>query len=369
MKSLTVGQMCALIAIGIISNKLLLLPSILYGEAGQDAIFAVAIKFAIAVIIICLLMWVLMKNPDKNLRELISSVIGDVGYRILAILIFILYLFKNFSLFMESELFLGSTMYDEYSKLLFFLPTIFVAGYIAYKGLQTLGRTCEALFGVIFVGLFITFLFSIANLDISNILPLGTRPFGDIINALNTSFTWFGNYFVILFCLGDVKVTKHLFRKVMITSSLAIFLVVMFFVIYYASFEFTAGLHKFAISDITQFSPQIASFTKVDWFTVIIWMITIVLQCAVQVYIMQRVFVEATGIKKTQIFSYVFLAVFSLLYILNPFNNSKYVDFVCTYLSPYDFIIGIFIIGLTVVASIRFSKKGGGKNDKTTNEK
>lgn len=369
MKSLTVGQMCALIAIGIISNKLLLLPSVLYGEAGQDAIFAIFIKFGIAFIFISLLMWVLMKNPDKNLRELVSSLIGDVGYRILAILIFILYFFKNFSLFMESEAFLGSTMYDEYNRLVFFLPSIFVTGYIAYKGLQTLGRTCEALCGIIFFGLFITFLFSIADLDITNILPLGSRPFGDILSALNTSFTWFGNYFVILFCLGDVKVTKHMFRKVMVTACLATTLVLMFFIIYYASFEYTAGLHKFAISDITQFSPQIASFTKVDWFTVIIWMITIVLQCAVQVYIMQRVFVEATGLKKTQVFSYVFLAVFSLLYILNPFNNSEYVNFVCIYLSPYDFVVGAITIILTVIASIRFFKIGGEKNDNKINEK
>ena len=369
MKSLTVGQMCTLIAIGIISNKLLVLPSVLYEEAGQDAIFAILIKFGIAFVFICLLMWVLMKNPDKNLRELVSSVIGDVGYRILAVLIFILYLFKNFSLFMESELFLGSTMYDEYNRLVFFIPTIFVTGYIAYKGLQTLGRTCEALCGIIFFGLLITFLFSIANLDVSNILPLGTRPFGDILGALNTSFTWFGNYFVILFCLGDVKVTKNMFKKVITTASLATILVLMFFFIYYASFEYTSGLHKFAISDITQFSPQIASFTKVDWFTVIVWMITIVLQCAVQVYIMQRVFVEATGIKKTQVFSYVFLAVFSVLYIINPFNNSEYINFVCTYLSPYDFTVGAVTIILTIIASIKFSKKGGRNNDKKIGEK
>lgn len=356
MKSLTIGQVCAMLAIGVVSNKLLLLPSIMYQYAGQDALFVILFKFLLAILFVGLIMYVLVKNPDKNLREIVSSVIGDIGYRVLAFFIFIMYLVKCFTLLMESELFLSSTMYEEYNKILFIVPTIFIVGYLAYKGLRTVGRTCEALVKVIFIGLFITFLLSLSELDPSNILPLGTTPLSSMIDALNACFLWYGNYFILFFCLGDVKFSKGMVKKVYLTLIFSIMFVLAFFFLYYANFEYTSIFHKFAISDITQFTPEIASFTKVDWFTIIIWMITSVLQCAIQVYIMQRSFIEAFNIRKSQLFSFIFLAVYTLIYILLPFNSSEVINFVTRYASPYVLIVGIIIIALLLIATIRLKR-------------
>ena len=365
MKSLTTWQMCALLAISVISNKLLMLPSIMYEYAGRDAIFVIIFKFLLAALFIGILMYALTKNPDKTLRELVSTIIGDVGYRVLAFLVFVVYFFKTFLLLFESELFLGSVMYQDYDKLLFLVPTMLVAGYIAYKGLQTVGRTCEALCGVIFIGLFLTFLLSISELDCSNILPLGIEDFSNYFEALNACFLWFGNYFLIFFCLGDVKMSKNLVGKVYTVFGISTIFVLAFFFVFYANFEYSSGLHKFAISDITQFTPEIASFTKVDWFTVIIWMMTNVLQCAIQIYIMQRTFIEAFGIRKTQVFSFIFLSLILLIYLFNPFNLSEFIEFVTVYVSPFVFFVGITLLILILIATIvlnrRKSKQGGNK--------
>ena len=357
MKSLTTWQMCTLLAIGVISNKLLLLPSIMYEYAGRDAVFVLLFKFLLAVIFVGIILFALTKNPDKTLREIVSTIIGDFGYRLLAFLIFILYLFKNFLLLMESELFLGSTMYQDYDKLMFLVPSILVSGYVAYKGLQTIGRTCEALCGVIFAGLLFTFILSITELDFSNILPLGTVGFSECFDALNASFLWFGNYFVLFFCLGDVKMSKGLVKKVYLALVISILFVVAFFVVYYANFEYSSGLHKFAISDITQFTPEIASFTKVDWITVIVWMMTSVLQGSIQIYIMQRTFIEATGFRKSQLFSIIFLTIVSLMYFFSPFNSAELLQILTNYISPGVFYLGITCLLLIFIATIVLQRR------------
>jgi len=324
-KMLTVNQVCALVIILTLSNKFLLLPSLMYNYAQNDAIFSILLLFLFNIIAIYIFTKCAITYPDLTFRQIIEKRFGKTTFKIICFIFILLFIIKLLKLLLESEMFLNDSLYNNFVPVNFILITMFVCGYLATKGLKVLGRTSELFIKFVLLGIIIIVFLAIGSAKADGILPLFVTPFGKIIEASLRSAMWFGNYFILFMTLGHIEVNDKLKRRSLISLLIASIVIILFFIIFYCIFENTSGIHHFAISEMTELSSTISSLTKVDWFSTIVWSLLLILQLSLDLFTIQKLILNFLDIKNSTKFSYIFYIIASVIYIVLPFNFEQIV--------------------------------------------
>lgn len=324
-KMLTVNQVCALIIILTLSNKFLLLPSLMYNYAQNDAIFSILLLFIVNIAAVYIFTKCAISYPNLTFKEIIEKRFGKITFKIICFIFILLFFIKLLKLLVESEMFLNDSLYENFIPVNFILITMFVCGYLASKGLKVLGRTSEVFIKFVLLGIIIIVFLSIGSASFDGILPLFVAPFSKILQAALSSAMWFGNYFILFMTLGHIEVNKKLKRRSLISLLIASIVIILFFIIFYCIFQNTSGIHHFAISEMTELSSTISSLTKVDWFSTIIWSLLLILQLSLDLFTIQKLILNLFNIKNSTKFSYIFYIVISVIYIILPFNFEQIV--------------------------------------------
>lgn len=319
-KSLTVNQVCALIVVLTLSNKFLLLPSLMYNYAQNDAIFSILILFLINIGAICIFAKCAITYPNLTFREIIEKRFGKITFKIICIIFIILFFIKLTKLLIESEVFLNDSLYNNFPPINFILITMFVCGYLAIKGLKVLGRTSELFIKFVLIGVVIIVFLSISSANFDGILPLFVTPFSKIIEGSLRCAMWFGNYFILFLTLGHIDVNNKLPRRSLIALLIASLVIILFFIIFYCIFQNTSAIHHFAISEMTELSSTISSLTKVDWFSTIVWTLLLILQLSLDLFTLQKLLLNLFNVKNSTKFSYALYIILSIIYIVIPLS-------------------------------------------------
>lgn len=313
-------QFACIAFVAFISNKLLVLPSILYNTLETDAIIVIAIQMLLGLFAIIIIYLACRLIPDVTLDELLSRIFGKYVTKILLFIFLLFYIFKTYLIVMEGENFLNTTIYEEVSYSFYVVPLILISLYVVFKGLKIIGRVNEISFRIIFIGLAISFVVSATLIDIDAILPLFTHSIGDITNASINVSIWFGNFLEAMVLFGCIKVDKNFGKTLFTYSGFAVLFVLAFFYIYYSLFEGASGIHPFALSEITEYTPELISFTKFDWFTIIVWLFALIMQTILQFMVIVKLLEMIFGLKPTLLLGVVMFFVVNIVYMLLPFN-------------------------------------------------
>ena len=368
MKEVTSNQVISFVIVVFICNKLLILPSLLFNMVGTDGIMIVVSKLAIGVIAALIIVLSYKLCPDATFKDLLESFMGKWGFKIFCVINLIFFITKTFLVLTEGQKFMNSTIYESFDTLLFAIPMFLIGGYVAFKGLRNVARTSEVFVRIILIGLIFTMAIALTVVDFSNLLPLGTHSSSQMQSAdINVSM-WFGNFLIVALCLGKTKYCKNFGRTMIITSVLSAALAIAFIGIYYSIFGPASGIHQFAISEITEFSPQIASLTKLDWFVVIIWLIALAIQVILQLWVILKLFMEVFSIRKSTLFGFVFFGSLCVIFIIVSYVFSGLIEFAAYGLGIYAYILNIvsiafLLIGI-IVYMIKSKLKTGGKNER-----
>ena len=366
-KSLTVNQVCALIVILTLSNKFLLLPSLMYNYAQNDAVFSILILFMGNFAAVYIFAKCATTYPNLTFREIIEKRFGKITFKFICFIFILLFFIKLIKLLQESEMFLNDSLYNNFVPIEFTLITMFVCGYLATKGLKVLGRTSELFIKFVLIGVVVIVFLSIGSATPDGILPLFTTSFGKIVEASLRSAMWFGNYFILFLTLGHIEVDNKLKRRSLIALAIASLVIILFFIIFYCIFQNTSGIHHFAISEMTELSSTISSLTKVDWFSTIVWSLLLILQLSLDLFTIQKLILNLFDIKNSTKFSIIFYILISVIYIVIPINFEQLVTLNTNAL--YIFSAALYVLFPLFMLLTLTKRSKEVLNDKTLEEK
>ena len=342
-KNISTNQMCAIIFILFLGNKLLVLPSILYYLGKNDALLFLLVNSVLDILLVMLFIYVNKKSKTHDLYEQIQKQCGVFIAKIFAFIFIAYFLLKSYLLLCETEHFLFTTIYTTLKAEWFILPTIIVCLYIVSKGTNNVARTVEVFSFIIFIGVFISFLIAMQNVHFDGFLPIGVASSNQWLDMFVKSSMWFGNYFIMFFLIGKVKTKGGEAKKIIIASIVSAIIVFCLFAIFYCIFEQSSIVHYYAISDIVSFTPTLSSLAKFDWFTVMFYGFTIVLQLVLYLYVIVQL-CEHVVEKKLNFYFYLLFALMLIVaYVCLSFGLDYVIDFFVNQVGVYATILNIFI--------------------------
>lgn len=352
-KQVTSYQLACIFFIATVSNKLLILPALMYVAGGNDAIIFVLIQMIYVMFLCYLTILFLKKLPNLTFEEIVKNTIGKFGYKLLLIVFLLYYILKIILTLTEGQEFLHDTIYTTFTTIMFIVPLVTISVYIVSKGLRCVARTTETTTIVCIIGLLATIFLSIQNIKLDGILPIFTANFTDYFEMARNSAVWFGNIFIIFYLLGKVKVTKEMPRQMYKYAIIGCLFVLSFFFIFYSTFGECSEIHKFAIVDITSFAPALSAIFKLDWLIVIVYSFVLILEFLLQLFIIINLLKDIFNWEYSIVGYFSIIVILCGAYLIIPFTSEQIVDFCALHfgyvsvtlniLLPLFMVIGYFV--------------------------
>lgn len=319
MKEVTTRQFIIIAIIVMLTSKFVTMPSIIFAAASKDAIFSIIIGISIELLLIFLITCVIKKNQDTNLFQLLKKKFSKFGAYIILFILFVYIFARLLFSFQELYSFFTELLYDEFSPIIFAVPTFFVTGYLAYKGARTIGRTYEIILPFIIFGIVIALVSNFEFLKFDTNLPYFENGFLPVLQGLGEGAFYFGNSICLLFFVGKVKITKSNFiSKTMITLGVTALIIVCVCFIFYDVFGMSMYYTYFALTEYSQYDPFILELQRLVWLSAIVDIVKLFCSTVTFVYCLGQIFKPIMQTKTTLLPIIIsFLLIFSLATLLH----------------------------------------------------
>lgn len=258
---LSAKQAGTLLCVGIISSKLLLLPSILHSQAKNQAIFILLFVFLLEFLCVWFLLKVKQKFYPMGLFEIFQNKIGTFLTKLVFFFFVVYFSLKFLYVFVETYYYLKEMVNEDSTIISYALSTLPVVNFLVLKGLRCLGRTAQFYFWFLVVGVVSCFSVGIlAGATRTPDIQFGLEFFPKIFNVL----FWFGDYGFLLLLFDKIKPEKNLNKIVLRYFLYGAVLVLCVHLMYLSLFGNTTFMHYFALSDIVQFNIFFGGLWKLD---------------------------------------------------------------------------------------------------------
>jgi spore germination protein KB len=199
-------------------------------DAKQDAWIAIIISMFIAIILMCIYVKLCSFFPEKNLIDIIITVLGKFIGMPLAFIYGLFFLYCSIRNLHDFGILMQMTFLHKTPLVVIHAILMLVEIYIIFLGLKVLARTGQIMFWAISFFILTTFILIIfsAKLRLDELIPVLNNGFGPVLKAVYPSLVNFpyGEVFVfsMFWCYVDKK--KDLLK----TSILAICLATILFI-------------------------------------------------------------------------------------------------------------------------------------------
>lgn len=353
-KTISVRQTAIIISILLFANKILVLPSLLYEVSKADGFFI--ILFLLSLEFLILLMFLRLKSlyPSTSFYDILKLKLGTFLAKFFYILLAIYFFYKIMLLFNICYMYFHVQVYIDASYYIFIFAFLVIINSSVLRGIRPIARSIEFFYGFILFCLIFCIALSIANFD----------KFPIFFDSKLVNF--FDGSFRHLFCFGDMLILLVLIDKVDSNNLLKSKSILYFFTsaviilsvyfMFYSIFDYTAFLHKNAISDIITFSYRFIDLGRLDIIAVIIIMFLAFFQLCLYAYAFIECFIKIFS-KLSVVYS---MVVYDLLFIFIVFTSL--IDYLVAIkigvsIIPYLSIFLYFLLPLFCI----FVKKRGGR--------
>lgn len=315
MKSkISVRQTGVLLVLCLLSNKLLLLPSLIFESAGVDGVISVAIAFLVELVLVPIFINIKLKYPNLSFYEIIKNHMGKIVVKTIFIALMLFMFIKAILTFGIVYVYFKQEIYQEEFLLLILICMLPVLTHGVLSGLRAISRTMEFFFVIVVGGFLICLLMSL----FTSITPptFFTNEFIDILSTAFKYFIVFDDFLFLFVIMDRIDIKKGQTKKLYFYILLGVSLILGLFLFFYAKYPVTAFMHDNALSDLLVFSVQFSAIGRLN----IIAMTTIMIITLFQM----------------EIYSYGFCQCFEFLF---PKLNKKYA-------------ISLFDIVLTLIFSL-----------------
>ncbi|MDL4839127.1 GerAB/ArcD/ProY family transporter [Aquibacillus rhizosphaerae] len=290
-KTLTTRDMFALVTL-LIGIKFADTTPALLAQKGQNGFWLIPIvSFIVVIPSFLLLIYLLKKYKDKNLVELLETILGTFSGKLLGLIIFLL---------AYSTLIFDSRNYVEQIKLLYYpqSPTLIIFGlfmlvafFCAKRGFEVIGFTSWIGLPLIKFAVFLLALLVLREAVWNRIFPL----FGSGLNIItmegvkNSSI--FMEFFLLTIAYTSFKDTKFFRRGSYLGSAFVVVEIVLFFLLYTIVFDYNSiGKIAFPFHEITQYINFGDYFTNIETFFMVFWLFGAFMRFIIFLYLITWIF-------------------------------------------------------------------------------
>jgi len=341
----------------ILTSKVLTLPCVIYNVAGHDAIISLIFNLLLDILLIFFITLLIVKNPETTIFEFLTKKITKVGAYIVISIIAIFLFLKTLWILEETYEFLIHSLFEEFSTISFFLPAFFIAGYMAIKGVNTLGRSLEIFAFFVAIGLVLCFINTAGIIPLDTNLPYFRNGIMESLQGTLSSSLYIGNPLVLLFFMGKVKIVKKMTLKTVLSSVVIMIFVILNDFSFYNLMGNSVIYSSYALNHISQFNPYVSDLGHLTWLSIAISTVNLLSQVSLMVYCYSE---SARKIFKLKMRTIPILCSFVIIYIvclLLHFNLTDFEYIIVNYFSYPSIIIILSMLLILIILNISRRKK------------
>ena len=216
-KQLTVWQCMMLASVCLISTKFQRFPALIAKDYGKNGWLFIALMIVVDLLFLWMIASTLVKLKDKTFFELLEEKLGKATKIIVCVILAVYFFFKAVITYRGTHEFFANMLFDKlswfYFSILFALLLIVMVG----GGLNDIGRSVELYSYIIGFGLVASLVLGIMKTDLANILPVMDMNVADFFTNSLKHLPWLGDYLVVLFFIGNVKIDKKPTKPIMLS--------------------------------------------------------------------------------------------------------------------------------------------------------
>ena len=295
-KTISTNQAGLIYCIFTIALKLSALPSLMFSYAGNDSYIACLIALIIDMIATFIVITILIKNPDKTFKELITQTFGKVISNIIHILLTLYFLAKCILVLQELHDYFLATLFEELNPVYFLIVLGLIILYSTFRNYRIIGRTIEVIFWPTMLALFFTLLYPVEDMQIEKLLPIFEQGPYPIYKAISRTTFAFGDYMILLPLFSKIKITKNSKRTLMLYTIGTVSFIFLFFVIFVGCFGKYAISQTLALGELPLHNTTPETIGKLEWLTISIWTIILLVNAIILAITCRQVFDNLFGI-------------------------------------------------------------------------
>ncbi len=266
---ISMRQAGIIICLTIFSNKILLLPALMYNFIKADGIFSIIILFALEFVCLPILFLLKRNFPDEKLHDILKKYLTVVGAKIIYFMLLVFMIFKVLLTFSIVYVYFKQQIYQNEFIWIAFVAFLPVVNHAFMSGIKPTARTMELFFSVIMAG----FIFCLV---ISLFTTISTPTFfvssaKNIFSSVYKYAFTFGDLLFMFVIIDKIDYRRRQERKMYFYTFLGMLLVVLLFFLFYGKYQITSFMHNNALADLLVFSVQFNAIGRLD----IIAMLTI----------------------------------------------------------------------------------------------
>lgn len=262
-------QICLFIIAFFPIVKIFIMPSFIAQSANEDLWISALINILLDAVTLFFIVWT-YKKTKQSFFEILESVFGKIGAKIIAVLYFIVFMLKVIVPLNEQKDYVELTLYTLMPSKYYFLPMFAVAFFLCCKKLRVLGRASDILWFFTILGMGLLIFLALPNSDFGAILPIGANGFSNIIKGSYKTLLWHGDVIYLLFFIGQFKFNKKDGLKIFLSFVVSSVIIIIFLIIFYAVFTSIAFRQRFALTEISKYSAVINNIGRFDYLGIVL---------------------------------------------------------------------------------------------------
>lgn len=197
-----------------------------------------------------------------------EAIQDTVFYKVAGAMLFVNFFMKTFMATAGTTAFTTESLFEDIGTGSVVVALLVTTGYVAAKGIRTIGRTAEISSFLIFTVFTLNFVFLKVYLDISENLPFIDGEISDVLKRGDKFFMWFGDATPLLFL--SIKPSKRNPTSLMygLSAGFVIIGFVLMNAIYGNASEYVVNL-VVKVAGFNQFSDVLG---RLDWTGLIVWL-------------------------------------------------------------------------------------------------
>ena len=280
-KQINTRQACLILVIFTIALKLSVLPAMIADYVDKNMYIVCLIAMILDFICNLTIIFVIKKLPSKTFFDLIKETLSKPVAIIIYILMTIYFVIKATIALLELHDYYITSLFEDINPLFFLLTLTLLLLYLFGKSYRNIGRSLQVLFWPLFIGLSFTLIYPLSDVELTNLLPIFQDGSHSIFNGILHTNIGFGDFIILLLLMGNISVKKKTPKALILYSLGAIQFVFSFYMIFQGAFGSTAVNKTLALSELPLHNPYPASIGRLEWLTIIIWTIILLIQVGI----------------------------------------------------------------------------------------
>ncbi len=282
-----INQLALMYLLAIAGGKFLNLPSILAKDVGHDSWLTLLFGFVFDAVCLTFLLWAIKLNQKKqlDLSTILDKTVSKVVSKIIMVLFFVIFIIRT-NILLASCYKLFAVTFDVSTNWIVYALPIAAIGFLAVQlGFNSIARTSQLLFGIIFLAVLVLILSPVTQVEFTSLLPIGEAGFGKIVGTFFKRSFWFSDYLFIYFVFDSIKVKNNrVFLPILSAFAVGAVMTIAMNAIFVSLYGSLSQDIELALSKIGVYFVSNSSNGRWDWITLSVWLISVFLKIMVFIY-------------------------------------------------------------------------------------